>query len=155
MLPECRTAGDPYAIPEFDLAKEDVEDFLSELKGYHEQFSDCFSRSEPRENFLQYMIGQFSELERKSIEPIALKVEGGNIRSMQRFVSDVVWDTEGMLYRHHELVSEDMGDPDGVVIFDESGFVKKGEDSVGVAKQYCGNVGKVENCQVGVFAAYA
>ena len=155
MLPECRTAGDPYAIPEFDLEREDVEDFLGELKGYHEQFSDCFSRSEPRENFLQYMIGQFSELERKSIEPIALKVEGGNIRSMQRFVSDVVWNTERMLTRHHELVNEDMGDPNGVVIFDESGFVKKGEDSVGVAKQYCGNVGKVENCQVGVFAAYA
>ena len=155
MLPECRTAGDPYAIPEFDLEREDVEDFLGELKGYHEQFRDCFSRSEPRENFLQYMIGQFSELERKSIEPIALKVEGGNIRSMQRFVSDVVWNTERMLTRHHELVNEDMGDPNGVVIFDESGFVKKGEDSVGVAKQYCGNVGKVENCQVGVFAAYA
>jgi SRSO17 transposase len=100
------------------------------------------------------MIGQFSELERKSIEPIALKVEGGNIRSMQRFVSDVVWDTERMLSRHHELVSEDIGDPDGVLIFDESGFVKKGEDSVGVAKQYCGNVGKVENGQSGVFAAF-
>jgi hypothetical protein len=80
MLPECRTAGDLYAIPKFDLVKGDVEGFLDDLRGYHEQFSGCFSRSEPRGNFLQYMVGQFSELERKSIEPIALKVEGGNIR---------------------------------------------------------------------------
>ena len=79
MLPECRTAGELYDIPTFDLVKGDVEGFLNELKGYHEQFNDCFSRSEPRNNFMLYMVGQFSELERKSIEPIALKVEGGDI----------------------------------------------------------------------------
>jgi SRSO17 transposase len=53
------------------------------------------------------------------------------------------------------MVSEDLGDTEGVLIFDESGFVKKGNDSIGVSRQYCGNVGKVENCQVGVYAAYA
>jgi SRSO17 transposase len=53
------------------------------------------------------------------------------------------------------MISEDMGDPNGALIFDESGFDKKGDDSVGVAKQYCGTLGKVENCQVGVFVAYA
>ena len=53
------------------------------------------------------------------------------------------------------VVAEEMGTDDGVVIFDESGFVKKGKDSVGVARQYCGPLGKVENSQVGVFAGYA
>ena len=53
------------------------------------------------------------------------------------------------------LINEDLGSPDGVLIFDETGFAKKGNDSIGVAKQYCGTIGKVENCQVGVFAAYA
>jgi SRSO17 transposase len=53
------------------------------------------------------------------------------------------------------MVNEDMGDPNGVMIFDETGFLKKGNDSVGVAKQYCGSIGKVDNCQVGVFVAYA
>ena len=62
MLPECRTAGELYDIPKFDLVKGDVEGFLNELKGYHEQFNDCFSRSEPRNNFMLYMVGQFSEL---------------------------------------------------------------------------------------------
>jgi SRSO17 transposase len=59
------------------------------------------------------------------------------------------------LCTYHRLVDDDMGDPEGVVIFDESGFPKKGRDSVGVARQYCGALGKVESCQVGVFAAYA
>ena len=53
------------------------------------------------------------------------------------------------------MVNEDLGDPDGVLIFDETGYQKKGDDSIGVGKQYCGTIGKVENCQVGVFAAYA
>jgi SRSO17 transposase len=94
-------------------------------------------------------------LERKSIEPIALQVESGKVRAMQRFVSDVVWDEAAMLKKYHVLMEEDMGDPNAVLIFDESGFPKKGGDSAGVGKQYCGSIGKVDNCQVGVFAAYA
>ena len=101
------------------------------------------------------MVGQFSTLERKSIEPMALQVEGGTIRGMQRFISDVRWDEEQMRWNYHQLVADEMGDPEGVLMFDETGFVKKGHDSVGVARQYCGTLGKVENCQVGVFAAYA
>lgn len=155
MLPDCRTEGDLFSVPKFDIKKKDVKGFMNKLKGFHEEFKDCFSRSEPRENFFRYMVGQFSELERKSIEPIALNVEDGQVRSMQRFISDVVWDNSKILDKYHKMVFEDMGDPKGVLIFDESGFPKKGNDSVGVSKQYCGNLGKVENCQVGVFAAYA
>ena len=60
-----------------------------------------------------------------------------------------------MRQMYHGLVAAEMGDPEGVLMVDESGFVKKGKESVGVARQYCGTLGKVENCQVGVFAAYA
>lgn len=155
MLPASRTESDLYCVPKFCLDKGDVEGFTNELRGFHEHFRDCFSRSEPRKNFLSYMVGQFSPLERKSIEPIALQVEDGNVRAMQRFVSDVVWDEKAMLQNYHVLVDEDMGDPEGILIFDESGFLKKGDDSAGVARQYCGSIGKVDNCQVGVFAAYA
>ena len=155
MLPACRTEGDLFLIPKFNIEKDDVNGFMNELKGFHEEFKDCFLRSEPRDNFFRYMVGQFSELERKSIEPIALNVEDGHVRSMQRFISDVVWDDKKILDKYHKMVVEDMGDPSGVLIFDESGFATKGNDSIGVSKQYCGNLGKVENCQVGVFAAYA
>jgi SRSO17 transposase len=122
---------------------------------FHEQFRHCFLRSEPREHFFNYMVGQFSALERKSIEPMALEVAGGNVRGMQRFISHDVWKEDDMRQTYQGLVADEMGDPDGVLMFDESGFVKKGKESVGVARQYCGSLGKVENCQVGVFAAYA
>jgi SRSO17 transposase len=108
-----------------------------------------------RAHFFDYMVGQLSPLARKSIEPIALRGPGGSVRGLQRFLSDVPWDEEHMRWTYHQLVAEEMGNPDGVLIFDETGFVKKGKDSVGVARQYCGTLGKVENCQVGVFAGYA
>ena len=101
------------------------------------------------------MVGQFSELERKSIEPIALNVKDGKVRAMQRFISDAEWDDAKIEIKYRKMLNEDLGHPDGAMIFDESGFVKKGNDSIGVAKQYCGTIGKVDNCQVGVFAAYA
>ena len=155
MLPRCRCLDEPYPVPKFSLVEQDVTVLTSQLREFLTEFEECFSRSEPRENLHRYLVGQFSQIERKSIEPIALRVEGGEVRSMQRFISDVVWDELALIRKHHTLVGDDMGDPSGVLIFDESGFVKKGEDSAGVARQYCGSVGKVENCQVGVFAAYA
>lgn len=155
MLPACRKNDNLYPVPMFNLTADDIEDFTSELAEYHSLFRDCFKRSESREHFYKYMCGQFSELERKSIEPIALNVQDGNIRAMQRFISDAPWDDDKIMAKYRSLVASDLGSPDGALIFDESGFAKKGNDSIGVAKQYCGNIGKVDNCQVGVFAAYA
>src|SRR5947209_2610422 len=155
MLPACRTGGEGFAIPTFDLVPSDVEGFMEELWEFQSAFHDCFARSEPRAHFFDYMVGQLSKLERKSIEPMALQVEGGTIRGRQRFISDVHWDEEQMRWNYHQLVADELGDPEGVLMFDETGFVKKGRDSVGVARQYCGTLGKVENGQVGVFAAYA
>ena len=154
MLPVTRCDEYLYPVPKFDLAKGDVHEFSNELRGFHEQFADCFQRSESREHFYNYMAGQFSPLERKSIEPIAMAIEDANIRSMQRCVSDAPWDEDNMLVKFRSFVNDDLGSPDGALIFDESGFVKKGQDSVGVARQYCGTIGKVDNCQVGVFAGY-
>ena len=155
MLPNLRKDEYLYQVPKFDIEKKDIKNFIKELKGFHEQFSDCFYRSESRDHFYKYMVGQFSELERKSIEPIALTVKDGKVRAMQRFISDAQWDDDNIIVKYRSLVNEDLGSPDGALIFDETGFAKKGNDSIGVAKQYCGTIGKVENCQVGVFAAYA
>ena len=154
MLPVTRSNEYLYPVPKFDLSKGDIVGFMNELKGFHEQLSDCFLRSESRQHFFNYMVGQFSDLERKSIEPIALAVKNGNVRALQRFVSDAPWDENNMISKYRSFVNDDLGSPDGALIFDESGFVKKGQDSIGVARQYCGTIGKVDNCQVGVFAAY-
>ena len=154
MLPAIRCDEHLYSVPKFDLGKNAIKDFTNELRGFHEQFADCFHRSESRNHFFTYMTGQFSSLERKSIEPIALAVKDGNVRCLQRFVSDAPWDDDRMILKYHRLVKDDLSSDDGALIFDESGFVKKGRDSIGVAKQYCGTIGKVDNCQVGVFAGY-
>ena len=154
MLPQIRDDEHLFSVPKFDLDKKDIKGFHKELKGFHESFYDCFTRSESREHFYNYMSGQFSDLERKSIEPMALNVKDGNIRAMQHFISDVRWDEEKILHKYRNMINEDLGEPGGALLFDESGFVKKGDESIGVAKQYCGSLGKVENCQVGVFAAY-
>jgi SRSO17 transposase len=155
MLAACRTQQTPDVQPNFDLTGADVEGFVDQLYEFHQAFHSCFVRREPREHFLHYMAGQLSSLERKSIEPLAIPIEGGNIRGMQRLISDDVWKEDEMRQTYHGMVADAMGEPQGMIIFDESGFVKKGQDSVGVARQYCGTIGKVDNCQVGVFAAYA
>ncbi len=155
MLPAYRTEGEAFSIPKFELTPQDVDGFLDELRAFHHHFRAGFARSEPREHCFNSRVGQCSALERKSIEPMALHVDGGNIRGMQRCMSDDVWDEDQMRQTSHGLVADEMGDPDGVLLFDESGFVKKGKASVGVARQYCGTLGKVEHSQVGVFAADA
>jgi SRSO17 transposase len=101
------------------------------------------------------MVGQWRPLERKPIAPIALQVPGGHVRGLQRFLSEVVWDEEHLRWTSPQVVAAEMGDPEGVLMFDETGVVKKGKDSVGVARQYCGSLGTVEHCPVGVLAGYA
>jgi SRSO17 transposase len=144
-----------YTIPPFEVTCHDVEGFLEELHEFHTLFRDCFVRREPREHFFRSMVGQCSTLERKSIEPIAVQTDASSVRAMQRGISDAQWQDERMLQTYHQQVAEEMGVPDGVLIVDESGFRKQGADSVGVARQYCGTLGQVDHCQVGVVAAYA
>jgi SRSO17 transposase len=155
MLPRCRTAGDPFVIPAFDVQVRAVEGFMDELQEFQRVFHDCFARSEARAHGLDSMVGQYSPLARKSIEPMARAVEGSRSRGLQRLLSETVWDEEQMRWNSHQLVADELGELDGVLRCDESGFVKKGKDSAGGARQYCGTLGKVENCQVGVFAGYA
>jgi len=156
MLPECRSSEYTYPVPQFKIEKGDVENFVDELSEFHKKYSGCFARNEPRENFFNYMTGQLSHLDRKSIEPIAVNVSGiKSVRSMQRTIGDAVWYEDKILHKHQEMVSKEMGDQDGILTFDESGFAKKGSCSAGVSRQYNGEIGKVDNCQNGVFAGYA
>ena len=94
----------------------------------------------------------------KSIETMLLHKEGDDvnkIRAMQHFMSEGAWDDEAVLAQHAKEVNKDVAERDGVLILDGSDFPKQGQDSVGVKRQYCGELGKVANCQAGVFLAYA
>jgi SRSO17 transposase len=155
MLPARRTEGDVFTIPQLTRDPRDVEGWRDAWHGFHTAFRECVARREPRDHFFHDMVGQFSELERQSIEPMALQVEGGHVRAMPRGIRDAVWDDAQRRRTYRRLVHDEMGDPEGVVIFDEAGFPKKGHACVGVARQYGGTLGKVDKCQVGGFAACA
>ena len=143
--------------PSGNLAARDLEALAEELVTYHAQFRDLFQRREQREWSAFYLRGQLAEIERKTVEPMVLALKGPDlaaVRAGQQFLGEGAWEDEPLLLRHQELVAESLGEPEGVVICDGSGFPKQGTHSVGVARQYCGAVGKIANCQQGVFAAY-
>src|SRR5262249_52237075 len=117
MLPVCRTESEGFAIPQFAVDHGDVEGLLHELRGFHDAFHERFARSATSEPFFHYTAAPRSALERKSIQTIALRGAGGRVQAMPWCLSEVVWDDEQMLRTYHRLVDEDMGDPEGVVIF--------------------------------------
>jgi SRSO17 transposase len=144
--------------PSENLARRDAKRLASELSNYYTEYAPLFARSEQREWAQLYLRGQLSDLERKSIEPMVLRERGKDInavRAVQQFIGEGAWDDDRILERHQQLVAEDLGEPDATAILDGSGFPKKGEHSVGVQRQYCGALGKIANCQQGVFLAYA
>jgi len=135
-----------------------VVDKLAEmLKNFMGRFENCFHRSEQIYNVNVYVKGLLSNLERKSAEPIALEyIENPRgPRNLQFFMKNAQWDDEIVEQIYQKGLSECICEPEGMITVDESGFVKKGKNSVGVARQYCGSVGKVENSQVGVFVGYS
>jgi SRSO17 transposase len=141
--------------PPLELSESEVVALAEELVAYHGEFADLFFRREQQHWGLVYTEGLLHPDFRKSVEPLALSVEGGKVRAMQRFIGEGAWEDEPILRKHRELVAESVGAPDGILIVDGTDFPKKGKHSVGVARQYCGATGKVDNCQASVFLAYA
>ena len=139
--------------PECNLSKEDVERFLDELTNYMELFEPAFQRVEQFKRSTTYLRGLLGKATRKNVEQMALGM-GENVRSLQYFVGQSPWEQEPVIGIHQQSVGEMLGEEDGVGLIDESSVVKQGNDSVGVASQYCGSVGKVANGQVGVYFGY-
>jgi len=145
-------------IPVMELTPRDLEHLVEELRAYHAIYSPLFQRCEPREWSQKYLHGLLLELPRKSIEPMVLALEGAKpnaVRAMQQFIGEGAWDDQVILHRHWQEVDRELGEDDGVLILDGSDFPKQGQASVGVKRQYCGEVGKRANCQAGVYVAYA
>jgi len=139
--------------PECNLSSQDIEQFAAELDSYIKLFEPAFRRREQWQWSGLYVQGLLGDTQRKTIERIALEL-GQNVRDMQHFVGQSPWPTAPAVLIHQGLVAQSLGEADGVLLIDESGVVKQGQDSVGVAAQYCGAVGKVANCQVGVHLGY-
>ena len=152
MLVEIVT--DICRAPQCNLREQDIEQFLDEMKDYIALFAPAFQRPEQLERSGTYVRGLLGDAPRKNIEQIALGL-GENVRDLQYFVGQSPWKTGPVIEIHQRLVAETLGEADGVVLIDESGVVKQGDCSVGVAAQYCGSVGKVANSQNGVYLGYA
>lgn len=131
-----------------------LKSFLPELQRFTARFQDCFSDRRSRDHLPVYLRGQLSDLDRKSIEPIALAA-GIPPRTLQEFLSSLSWDHERMRDRLQQIVAVEHCGRTTVGLIDETSFVKKGTKTPGVQRQWCGHLGKVDNCVVTVHLGIA
>jgi SRSO17 transposase len=130
-----------------------VRSCAEQLTAFAQRYLPLFHRAEQRGHALTILRGKLTGLDRKTTEPIATQA-GQKRRPLQLFVGAGGWQDDPVLAALRRHVGEELADPDGVFVLDPSAFPKKGEDSCGVARQWCGRLGKVDNCQAGVFLAY-
>jgi len=124
------------------------------LSSFLALFADCFAQGRSQDLLRVYVSGQLSDLHRKTVEAIALRL-GTAPRTLQRFLESVKWDEERLRDRCQQLVAAEHAHPEAIGCVDESGTAKSGRDTVGVNRQWCGNRGKVDNCVVGVHLSYS
>jgi SRSO17 transposase len=125
----------------------DMETFLA-------SFASCFARHEVRTNASRYVRGLLADVQRKNGWQLAEEVGLSDPHRLQRLLNEAKWDDAGVRRQMRQVTIAPIGYDPGVGVLDESGFVKWGQKSAGVARQYCGRLGKVDNCQVGVYLAY-
>jgi SRSO17 transposase len=145
-----------------EMTPEGVASLAEELVVYHQHFAPLFYRREQREWAAVYLRGLLTaDVPRKNVEAMALRLLGvgphaeREVRALQQFIGEGAWDDDALLREHQRLVNETLGEEDGVLSIDGSDFPKHGQHSAGVAPQWCGNTGKKDNCQAGVFLGYA
>ena len=131
-----------------------LNDWARELEVVHKRLGSLFRRSEPRQRSLAYLKGLLSTVERKNGWQLAEWMGETTPDGVQHLLERAQWDADAARDVLRDYVVEHVGDSDGVLIVDETGFVKKGT-SVGVQRQYSGTAGRIENSQIGVFLCYA
>lgn len=133
----------------------DLDEWRDDFEAFHGRFADLFARSESRDRAQRYMRGLLGGVERRNGWQLAEAMGEAGPRATQRLVTEVAWSAATARDRVLDFCVEQFGDPEGVAVLDETGFLKKGTHSVGVQRQYTGTAGKKENCQIGVFLGYA
>ena len=140
-------------LEDAEVSPEMLRGLLTRLETFVEPFAATLGEPEQRRHAAEYMTGLLSNLKHKTGEAIAY-LHDQERQGIQKFIGHVPWDHRPLLATLADQVGERLGEPDAVLVFDPSGFPKKGMSSVGVARQWCGRLGKVDNCQVGVYMAY-
>jgi len=127
---------------------------LNRLKKFVEPFVASLGRSERKEHAQVYIAGLLSDLERKNVESIAYRHDQERV-NLQRFIGLAPWEHQPLLEELASQVGSELGEDDGVLVFDPSAYKKCGHDSVGVQRQWLGRLGKIDNGQVGIYMGYA
>ena len=140
---------------EHDLDPAEIRGWAVGLSALHQRIAKHFVRAEPRQQAYDYLRALISPIERKNGWQIAEHLGAATPDGVQRLLATAHWDADKVRDDVQSYVVDYLGDPEAVLVVDETGFLKKGTKSVGVKRQYCGTAGKRENCQVGVFLAYA
>jgi SRSO17 transposase len=122
-----------------------------ELDGFLDRYAPLFGRDETQAHAKLFVHGLLKGGDRRNVENIAEAQPGGVVRSLQKFIAQARWRDDEILEEFQRHVAAELGDPDGTLNVDETGFPKKGIKSVGVKRQYAGCMGRVDSCQVGVF----
>src|SRR5881275_2304962 len=123
------------------------------LERFLQPFADALRSAEQRTNARHYVQGLLSDLGGKDVESIAY-LHDRDRQGLQKFIGQADWDHRPRPGELARQVGAELGEPDGVLVFDPSAFPKKGTESVGVQRQWCGRHGKVDNCQVGIYLGY-
>src|ERR1700730_14000804 len=126
---------------------------LPRLERFLDPFVESLQRSEQGQHARTYIAGLLSPLEYKNVESIAY-LHDQQREPLQQFIGQSPWDHEPWLTELARQVGQQLGSPEGVLVFDPSAFPKKGAESVGVQRQWCGRLGKIDNCQVGIYLGY-
>jgi SRSO17 transposase len=140
-------------LAQAEVSSDLIDGLMGRLETFVEPFAAVLTEPEQREHTIEYISGLLSKLKHKTGEAIAY-LHDQERQGIQKFIGHVPWDHRASLMTLARQVGTDLGEPDGVIVFDPSSFPKKGTKSVGVARQWCGRLGKVENCQVGIYMAY-
>jgi SRSO17 transposase len=135
--------------------RREIEAWQAGLDSLHARIAPRFRRTEVRQRAKRYLLGLLARVERKNGWQLAEQLGEVGPQGVQRLLNAAQWDADGVRDDLQAYVVEHLGDADGVLIVDETGFLKKGTKSVGVQRQYSGTAGRRENCQIGVFLGYA
>jgi SRSO17 transposase len=136
-------------MAEAEVKPEAVEGVLERLKEFVRPFAASLEHPAQREDAEEYVVGLVSNIKRKNIESIAYLYEHDR-QPLQKFIGQKPWEWQPLIDELARQIGQTLGDASGVVVFDPSGVLKQGKGSVGVARQWCGRAGKVDNCQVGI-----
>lgn len=140
-------------LEECELAPQVFEGVSSRLEQFMVPFVSSLARREQVSHALTFVRGLLSDLDHRNVESIAYRF-GQERMPLQWFIGVSKWDDQPLRKELARQIARDVGDPDGVLVFDPSAFPKSGSESVGVARQWCGRLGKVDNCQVAVYLGY-